>query len=467
MKTKKQKTNRFSESLTAKGLIIGGLIILLLIPGTMIQNLIEERQERSKEAIERINDKWSNAQTICAPILSIPYTARLTDSDGNVTTKEHVLNITPELLNIDTKLEPEKRHFGIYKTILYKSTINITGQFEKIDVEPMASSIIHWDKAYIRIGLSDLRGVTNNSLSINGKSYTAEAGGNTNKLIGKELIAKLDGEMFRDNNKSYTFECKMNLNGSSSINYIPVGKTTTVHVSGDWKDPGFVGNFSPEHTPVEKGFDASWSVLRFNRNIPETWVDNKVESFADSSFGVSLVDMVDHYQQNMRSAKYAIMFIALTFAVFFLVEVTTKKRIHPIQYLLVGLALIIFYSLLLSISEQSNFGIAYLIASAATIGLIVAYAQSIFRSWKQMGILLFTLCLLYTFLYVILQLEDIALLIGSVGLFVILGVIMFCTRKINWYKPQDTVEPEEEEDEEDDVPPPAPLQEKYGEVIEI
>lgn len=458
MKAKNKKTNRFSESLTAKGLIIAVLIVLLLIPGTMIQSLIEERQERSREAIERINEKWSNAQTLCAPVLSIPFTIKQPDGDGNLVTKDHVLNITPELLNIDTKLLPEKRHYGIYKTILYKSEINISGQFEKIDIDQMASGVIHWDKAFIRIGLTDLRGVTNNSLTLNGKSYTTEAGGSTNKLIGKELIAKLDGRIFEENNKPYTFEYKMSLNGSGSINYIPIGKTTTVHVSGDWSDPGFVGNFSPEHTPVEKGFDATWSVLRFNRNIPETWVDNKVEGFADSSFGVNLVNMVDHYQQNMRSAKYAIMFIALTFAVFFLVEVTTKKRIHPIEYLLVGLALIIFYSLLLSISEQSNFGMAYLIASAATIGLIVAYAQSIFRSWKQTGIMLFTLCLLYTFLYVILQLEDIALLIGSVGLFIILGVIMFCTRKINWYKPEEENDLEEEKDDEPGVvPPPVPM----------
>jgi inner membrane protein len=149
------------------------------------------------------------------------------------------------------------------------------------------------------------------------------------------------------------------------------------------------------------------------------------------------VETVDHYQQNMRSAKYAIMFIALTFVVFFFVEILTKKKIHPIQYLLVGIALILFYSLLLSISEQLNFAVAYLIASIATIGLITLYTHSIFKNEAQTGILTFVLCLLYIFLYVILQLEDVALLIGSIGLFIILAIIMYFSRKINWYKQEE------------------------------
>jgi len=453
METKIKKTDRFSQSITVKAMIIGTLIILLLIPGVMIQNLIHERKERSIETIERINAKWSNAQTLCAPILSIPYTTSYLNANEKIVYEHHVLNITPETLSIDTKLFPEERHYGIYKTILYKSEIDMKGEFDKVNMQKINLSTIHWDKAYIRLGFSDLRGVTNNiDFKVNGKSYTAQAGGSNEWFIGKELIVNLNEETFGSNDKPYTFECKLSLNGSSSINYIPIGKTTTVHIAGDWKDPGYIGNFSPDHTITDTGFDANWSVLRFNRSIPETWIDGNVEPFTDSSFGVNLINTVDHYQQNMRSAKYAIMFIALTFVVFFFVEILTKKRIHPIQYLLVGIALILFYTLLLSISEQINFGIAYVIASIATIGLITVYAHSIFRDMKQTGILLFTLCLLYTFLYTVLQLEDIALLIGSIGLFIILGVIMYCSRKIAWYKPE----------EEIDCPPPFIIKESDG-----
>jgi len=191
----------------------------------------------------------------------------------------------------------------------------------------------------------------------------------------------------------------------------------------------------PEYTINSKNesFSAEWNVLSFNRDIPNSWADNIVHP-SGSSFGVNLVDAVDHYLLNMRSAKYALMFIALTFVVFFFVEVLTRRRIHPIQYLLVGVALILFYSLLLSLSEQIGFALAYLIASVATIALITTYANSIFRDRKPTVILAVILAGLYGFLYTVLQLEDIALLIGSITMFLILGIIMFISRKINWYR---------------------------------
>lgn len=435
METTFKKTGKINQSITFKALIIGFLTLILLIPGLMIQDLIQERQDRSVETIEKINAKWSLAQTVCGPILAVPYTTTYVDANNQKILQKHMLNITPENLNIDTRLFPEERYYGIYKTILYKSEINITGNFDKIIAQKTDNSIIHWDQAFLIIGVSDLRGIADNiNFTLNGQQYSAEAAGNYDPLMGKILVINLDKADSLLSGEPLNFSCSLKLNGSSNINFIPVGKTSKVHVAGTWKSPGFIGNFSPEHTITETGFDADWSILRFNRSIPETWIDNQVDTFADASFGVNLIDPVNHYQQNMRSAKYAIMFIALTFVVFFFVEILTKKRIHPIQYLLVGIALILFYSLLLSISEQISFGIAYLIASIATIGLITAYTHSIFRNRMQTGALAAMLCSLYIFLYVVLQLEDVALLIGSIGLFIILGVIMFFSRKINWYK---------------------------------
>lgn len=444
METTIKKAGKINQSITFKALVIGFLTIILLIPGIMIQDLIRERQDRSVETIEKINAKWSNAQTICGPVLTIPYTTTHMDANNKTVLQEHTISITPENLNIDTQLFPEERYYGIYKTILYKSEIDLSGNFDKINYQKTDNSTIHWEQAYLTIGVSDLRGITENiSFTLDNKQYPVEAAGNYDRLMGKILVVSLNNADTLLTGQPLNFNCKIKLNGSSNINFIPIGKTSKVHVAGTWKSPGFIGNFSPEHTITENGFDANWSVLRFNRSIPETWIDNQVDTFEDASFGVNLIDPVNHYQQNMRSAKYAIMFIALTFVVFFFVEILTKKRIHPIQYLLVGIALILFYSLLLSISEQINFGIAYLIASIATIGLITAYTHSIFKNKMQPGALAAMLCTLYIFLYVVLQLEDVALLIGSVGLFIILGVIMFFSRKINWYK--------EEETEEDNV----------------
>ncbi len=438
METTIKKAGKINQSITFKALVIGFLTIILLIPGIMIQDLIRERQDRSVETIEKINAKWSNAQTICGPVLTIPYTTTQVDTNNKTVLQEHTISITPENLNIDTQLFPEERYYGIYKTILYKSEIDLSGNFDKINYQKTDNSTIHWDQAYLTIGVSDLRGITENiSFTLDNKQYPVEAAGNYDRLMGKILVVSLNNADTLLTGQPLNFNCKIKLNGSSNINFIPIGKTSKVHVAGTWKSPGFIGNFSPEHTITENGFDANWSVLRFNRSIPETWIDNQVETFEDASFGVNLIDPVNHYQQNMRSAKYAIMFIALTFVVFFFVEILTKKRIHPIQYLLVGIALILFYSLLLSISEQINFGIAYLVASIATIGLITAYTHSIFKNKMQTGGLAAMLCMLYIFLYVVLQLEDIALLIGSVGLFIILGIIMFFSRKINWYKQEE------------------------------
>lgn len=438
METTIKKAGKINQSITFKALVIGFLTIILLIPGIMIQDLIRERQDRSVETIEKINAKWSNAQTICGPVLTIPYTTTHVDVNNKTVFQQHTISITPENLNIDTQLFPEERYYGIYKTILYKSEIDLSGNFDKINYQKTDNSTIHWDQAYLTIGVSDLRGITENiSFTLDNKQYPVEAAGNYDRLMGKILVVSLNNADTLLTGQPLNFNCKIKLNGSSNINFIPIGKTSKVHVAGTWKSPGFIGNFSPEHTITENGFDANWSVLRFNRSIPETWIDNQVETFEDASFGVNLIDPVNHYQQNMRSAKYAFMFIALTFVVFFFVEILTKKRIHPIQYLLVGIALILFYSLLLSISEQINFGIAYLIASIATIGLITVYTHSIFKNKVQTGGLAAMLCMLYIFLYVVLQLEDIALLIGSVGLFIILGIIMFFSRKINWYRQEE------------------------------
>jgi inner membrane protein len=434
----KKKVGNSSQFITLKAFIIAFIALLMLIPGTLIQDLIRERQDRSIETIEKINDKWSQSQTLCGPILSIQYSEPVTDEDKKVTYMQHLLHITPENLNIETKLLPEERHYGIYKTILYNSEISITGNFLGTDLLKFDSgAIISWDKVFMTLGFSDLRGITDNLvISFNGKPYTAEVGGvasmDNSLVVNPEIPSDIKpGEML-------PFSCKLKLKGSSSIHFIPVGKTSKVHLTGDWQSPSYIGNFSPDINQAAEGMDATWSIMRFNRNIPEIWKDGLFNDYESSSFGVRLVDTVDHYQQNMRSAKYALLFIILTFVVFFFIELLTKKRIHPIQYLLVAAALLLFYTLLLSISEQVGFGWAYLIASVATIGLITFYSHSIFKNKMQTGIMAFTLPALYIFLYTVLQLEDIALLIGSIGLFIVLAIVMYVSRKITWYKQEET-----------------------------
>jgi inner membrane protein len=212
-----------------------------------------------------------------------------------------------------------------------------------------------------------------------------------------------------------------------------VGKETTVKLSSTWPDPSFVGNFLPAHHETsQEGFDASWKILHLNRNYPQKWTgsNNQVEA---STFGVKLLVPVDEYQKNMRTAKYAFMFIGLTFLSFFMIELLNKKLIHPIQYLLIGFSLLVFYTLLLSFSEQMVFKYAYMISSVATIGLITSYTRGVLKDTLQTGIILLILVLLYAYLYIVLQLQDLALMIGSIGLFIILSLVMYLTRKVDWF----------------------------------
>jgi len=444
---------KFTQSFTFKGIIIALLILILLIPSAMIQNLIKERQERSRETVQKINEKWSRSQTLCAPLLLVPYTTTKLDKDKKTYYEEHTLYVTPKGLKINVSLTPEERYYGIYKAIFYKSDIHFEGVFSELANLKIENSELHFDKAQIAIGITDLKGVTQTpDFKIGDKTLETTVGvvklfsvseiaviedidkfssrasySRPATISGKTLIVNLKDTNWAD---SLNFNCTMQLNGSSAISFIPIGQHTAVTVNGQWQSPSFIGGFSPESTIDNKQFNAVWNILSFNREIPDMWSDNNIANLGENSFGVNLIETVDHYQQNMRSAKYALMFIALTFIVFFFVEIFTKKSIQFFQYVLVGIALILFYSLLLSLSEQIGFGWAYLTASAATILMTTVYFYSLIKQKIATFILAGIMIILYAFLYIILQVEDFALLFGSIFLFVILGVIMFVSNKI-------------------------------------
>lgn len=448
---------KFTQSFTFKGITIALLSLVLLVPGEMVQNLITERQERRRETVQKINDKWSRSQTLCAPLLLVPYTTTGFDKDKMPYYEEHMLYITPKELKISASITPEERHYGIYKAILYKSDVHFKGNFIELTNLKIENSELHFDKAQIAIGITDLRGVSQNpAFKVGEKMLETNVGvvklfsvsedvvvedvtrygpkdsysGGKN-VSGKTLIVNLKDVILKDSlPQSLNFDCTMKLNGSTSLNFIPIGQNTTVNINGQWQSPSFSGSFSPESTVDKEQFNATWNVLSFNREIPETWSDDDVANLGDNSFGVNLIEIVDNYQQNMRSAKYALMFIALTFIVFFFVEIFTKKQIQFFQYVLVGIALILFYSLLLSLSEQIGFDWAYLTASIATILLTTAYFYSLIKQKFTTLILAGIMLILYAFLYIILQVEDFALLFGSIFLFVILGVTMFVSNKI-------------------------------------
>jgi inner membrane protein len=429
----KRTASRLGRSATFKLITICTLILLLLIPASMVKSLIRERKHRKHEVINEINHKWGQAQTISGPVISIPYHEHIEGKHGKTTTVTKYMHILPDTLNIKSNITPEVRYRGIYEAVLYNTILSIDGTFPSAPVAELRippESIV-WSAAFISVGITDMRGLKERIVAtFDGKSLSMAPGIETADVIASGVSSGIGLDNSR---KQYPFQFQLNLNGSRQIHFSPVGKVTTVTASSQWRDPSFGGAFLPVERKIsEQGFSARWKVLHLNRNYPQYWQNNS-HDLAGSTFGVHLFSPVDVYQKSMRMAKYALMFIVFTFMAFFISEVMNRLRVHPVQYLLIGLSIIIFYTLLLSISEQLNFGAAYLISACAVISLITGYAKAILNNNQVTLMVGGILSTLYAYLYILLQLEDYALLMGSVGLFGVLAVTMYLTRKVDWY----------------------------------
>lgn len=429
----KKVAGMIANSVSFKIITIFVLILLLLIPSSMIKSLIHERENRKQEVIKEISSKWGHEQTIVGPIISIPYRKYFEDKDGKKTFSILYMHFLPDNIDITGKIFPKIRYRAIYEAVLYNTQVVITGNFSypQIDEMDIPKENIVWSGAYISFGISDMRGIKEQiEAKINNIAISMNPGIESNDVIASGVSAKIQ---IKERVESYSFKFALNLNGTHQISFVPVGKLTTVSMSSSWPDPSFDGAYLPVERSIRKdGFTAKWKVLHLNRDYPQYWKGNKHKVY-DSSFGVKLFIPIDIYQKSMRTAKYAIMFIVFTFMAFFFSEVMNKMRVHPIQYLLIGLAITMFYTLLISISEHINFDTAYLISSLAVIILIAGYAKSVLKHIYLSIMVGCILAILYAYFYLLLQLENYALLLGSIGLFVVLSLVMFMTRKIDWY----------------------------------
>ena len=291
--------------------------------------------------------------------------------------------------------------------------------------------LVDQSDSYLSFNVSDLKGIQENVIyKCNNEQQEVTPGLKTQDIFKNGFTTDVK---INKTDKKYYFDITIQLKGSENLEFIPIGKTTEVKMKSEWNNPSFIGKFLPSSREVTaNGFNASWNVNNFNRNYPQEWINNKYDLFA-SSFGVKLLIPVDEYQKTMRTSKYGIMIILLTFISFFMIEIFNKKVLHPIQYLLIGLALIIFYSILLSLSEYILFQYSYLIAALLVVGLISFYTSNIYAN-KKLGVTIGGfLAVFYGFMYVILQMQDYSLLLGNIALFIILAVIMFATRKLNWF----------------------------------
>ena len=429
------------NALFFKAAVIFILVLILLIPTSMIESLIHERENRKNEAVNEVSQKWGNEQTLLGPVLTIPYYKYYKEKDNNYNTeklvkKKEYYHILPTDLKIKGDVLPETRHRGIFDVVLYVTDVKATGTFKGIDLSRLdvPASDVLLNQAFLNFGLSDLRGIEEQiELTWNKEKVFFNPGTLTDDISNSGVHAFVELDSLTEE-KVYSFNFDVQFKGSEELKFAPVGKVTEVELTSIWSNPSFDGAFLPDsHTVSEKGFNASWKILHLNRDYPQSWQngDYKINS---SAFGVNLRLPIDHYQKTFRSAKYAILFIALTYLIFFFIEVLNKKYVHPIQYILVGLALCLFYTLLLSFAEHSSYTIAYVIAMTMTVGLITTYASFIFKSKPLTLMLGGILTILYGFIYIIIQQQDYALLMGSIGLFLILALVMYFSRQIDWYK---------------------------------
>jgi inner membrane protein len=425
--------SRLKSSTILRMVAVAALTLLLLIPTIFVQLLISDRSSRRDSATLEVSQSWGGAQTLIGPVLSLPFKEFSKDEKGVVSHAIRYAHFLPRTILIKGSLRPEIRYRGIYEIALYSAQFTIEGQFASPELSKLRISPENalWEDAFISFGISDLKGVRDTiNLQWNGSSYPSEPG-----VVSDDVLAA--GVTFKPRidkaSELHTFSFLLSLNGSSEVRFVPVGEVTEVVLDSPWGNPSFVGAFLPHNRRIDPdSFQAEWKVLNLNRNFPQAWIGSK-HRVIESSFGTSLYLPVDEYQKTSRSVKYAILFIALTFVSFFLSELISKTAFHPIQYTLVGLALILFYVLLLSLSEHMRFNVAYAIASIGIVLLVTVYAFWISAKRQIAVVIFFVLSALYSFLFVVLQLQDYALLLGSVGLFIALFLIMYLTRRIDWF----------------------------------
>jgi len=434
---------RFNPAMV-KVFLIAFIFGLIQIPLYLILGTMQDRQTYNVQYAREYAGWGAGEQTIVGPVLTVPYHYQAVGEPKANTTRSDTgyLHLFPESLEVSGNLVPEIRDGGKFKNILYSTALEFKGKFDtsQISQRKIRDSDVMWRDAFLTLGVSDLRGIRKETTVLwNGVPYTFVPGTNGVTMFDSGQSVSLSA---LKPSQTYPFSLTLLLNGSRNLNIFPAGKESKVELSSNWKDPTFTGGFLPLHRSISKsGFNAEWEVSYFNRSTPQLWTDRDADlrnSLSQYMVGVTLATPVEFYETAIRAVKYGCLFIIFPFLLFFIFEVITRVRVHEMQYLLVGLSLSLFFLLLISISEYLPFLWAYVVAGGATIVQITAYTRafSVARSahlWKIMGS---TLIGLYIYLYVLLQLADMSLLFGSIGLFLGLSFVLYATRRINWHTMQ-------------------------------
>lgn len=475
---------KVTGSVVLKFGVIFFLTIILLIPMNLINELISERKYREQRVSNEIADKWGKEQVIVSPIIAVPYDevkeVIQESSDGVKQVVKTVVTrwaqLLPEEMKTQAEVSPEPLNRGIYQAVVYNSKVKVTGNFLGFELSKLKvpQEKLRWEESKLLFGIQDVKGLTANpKLNWAGKSFELSKSSYDLRPYVENLIVDL--ALTGNDDLKKAFEIEFNIRGSKSLNFLPLAKQTHIEVKGDWGNPSFNGGHLPENREVTAhSFAASWSIPSFARKLPQQWEgaqqfvyqfqglelnneDNLTDTYsadyiaAPGSAAVSegsseltssdydmvqinFLPSVNNYQKTTRVTKYGILVIALTFVSLLFMEIIKKQRVHIIQYVLIGFAMVLFYALLLAISEHLGFNIAYLLAAIATVVLIASFVKAITKNRRSALLFGAILSLFYSFIYILMQLRDYSLIVGTVGVFIILAALMRLSTKINWYQ---------------------------------
>jgi inner membrane protein len=418
---------------------MGLLVILLQIPILKIDGLIGERRATRDNAVAEVTQKWGEQQTLKGPQIIVPYLVDVKRPQGTawiIEPEERYAVFLPERFDAGVKIQSEVRYRSIYGIPLYRARILLIGEFDRGKMEAAAGSRnLQWEKAQLVIAISDPKSVKGEtSLQFNGRTIALEPGTGRGLTGQNGFHAPLT--LAAANGKS-KFQISIEMGGSDGFYVAPVGRHSSIRIDSNWADPSFQGNWLPtQRTVTDQGFNAVWEIPFLGRNYPQSWFehcDRYEQKMQESVVGVDLAFPLDTYGKTERSIKYELIFIGLTFIGFWLFEILSGVRIHPMQYLLVGGAICLFYLLLLSLAEHIGFLGAYFMAAFMVVSLVTVYARNVLKNSGRAGLVGGGMTALYLYLLALLQEQEYSLLAGSIGLFVILALIMFLTRNISWY----------------------------------
>ena len=432
-----------SRSMGMKLIVVCGLALVMTIPALFVGGLVSDRTSRAADVIREISGHVGGQQTFLGPTLAIPY--NIPPQSQSSFAKHGMYLVFPAQASAVLRTTTEERRRSLFKVPVFQADLKLDATFDLTGVPAAApqGAELDWSRAEIVVGVSDARGaLADATLTADGKTVTLVPAEIAQDMsIGEDQSqhtkltlfgAKVEG--IAKPNVQFNVTSALRFSGAQRIAVLAYGKTTHLSLQGDWPSPGFDGGFLPtSRTISNNGFTAEWSVPFIARGVRAEGPGDLINGLDATALGVSFIEVADPYQSVNRSLKYVALFLGLLFLSYFIFEVTTGKRVHPAQYVLVGMAQIIFYLLLLSLAERIGFDFGFLFAGSATVVLLSANAAWVFSSRLQGIRALGIFTLLYVLIYMLLRLEDNALLVGAIASFLAVAAAMYFTRGIDWY----------------------------------